>query len=79
MANCDECGAAGAIPFEVWDAGGQRIGDYHEWKEARTLCETCSDRTTACEGCSARIGDNVAIPGRAILCPDCQAKEVANG
>jgi hypothetical protein len=78
-ANCDKCGGSGAIPVEVWYAGGQRIGGYREWKETMPLCESCCDRMTACEGCSARISDNVAIPGRAILCPDCQAKEVANG
>jgi hypothetical protein len=75
---CDVCGGAGAIPTEVWDAGGQRTCDYHEWKETRALCETCSDRWTVCEGCDALIGDNVWITGRNILCPDCQAKGQAD-
>ena len=71
---CAVCGAAGATTVEVWDAGGRRIGDYHEWKETRALCETCSDSLTVCEGCYALISDNVSILGLEILCPDCKAQ-----
>ena len=71
---CAVCGASGAFLVEVWDAGGPRTGAYREWKETRTLCETCSDRLTVCEGCGVLIGDNVLIAGRDILCPDCKVQ-----
>jgi L-serine deaminase len=78
VSKCTTCGAAGAIPVEVWDASGQRTCDYNEWKETRALCETCCDRYTVCEGCGVLISDNVWITGRAILCPDCKAQGQAD-
>jgi hypothetical protein len=78
VSKCTTCGRSGAIPVEVWDAGGQRIGDYREWKETIALCETCCGSLTACEGCCALISDNVAIQGPDILCPDCKAQGQAD-
>ena len=75
-AKCTGCKIENGYKHTLWNAGGDRIGDYRESKEEVCFCDDCASAYDICEECSALLADEVFVPPCGdVLCPECRDKE----